>query len=98
MSNIYRKKPVEVEAMEFTYPPSDELLAWIGKDTVRVSKDRHPSAKAEMEIRTLEDGKDGRAKHVATEGDMIIKGIQGEFYACKPDIFDATYERVDNVQ
>ena len=44
------------------------------------------------DIITLEDGDDGRAKHVATEGDWIIKGVQGEFYACKPDIFQSTYE------
>jgi hypothetical protein len=34
-------------------------------------------------------------KHIATEGDWIIKGVQGEFYACKPDIFEQTYEKVE---
>ena len=47
-----------------------------------------------MTIPTLEDGADGRAKHVATIGDWIIRGIQGEYYPCKPDIFAATYEAV----
>jgi len=47
-----------------------------------------------MDIHTLEDGNDGRAKHVATIGDWIIKGVKGEFYPCKPDIFLKTYEPV----
>ena len=32
-------------------------------------------------------------KHICTEGDYIIKGVQGEFYPCKPDIFEQTYEQ-----
>lgn len=45
-----------------------------------------------MDIPTLEDGKDKRAAHVASIGDYIIKGIKGEFYPCKPDIFEQTYD------
>jgi hypothetical protein len=45
-----------------------------------------------LNIPTLEDGKDKRAKHVADIGDYIIKGIKGEFYPCKPDIFKLTYD------
>ena len=56
-------------------------------------KHRHIGAVGEADIFTLEDGFDGRAVHVATEGDWIIKGVQGEFYACKPDIFLETYEK-----
>lgn len=64
-----------------------------GGDSIRnIRKARHPSAKGELDIVTLEDGSDGRAKHVATEGDWIVKGVQGEFYAIKPGIFAATYE------
>lgn len=89
----FRKKPVVIEAVQFTYPPT-ELLRQFCPELKNFRKDRHPNAKAEADIVTLEDGEDGRAKHVATEGDWIIKGVQGEFYACKPDIFDATYEAV----
>lgn len=88
----FRKVPVEIEAVRFTYPPTDELLALCGNHLRNMRKARHPSAKAEVDIVTLEDGSDGRAKHVATEGDWIIKGVKGEFYPCKPDIFAATYE------
>lgn len=91
----FRKKPVEIEAVRFTYPPSDELLKFAGEHIRNVRKDRHPGAVAEADIVTLEDGKDGRAKHVATEGDWIIKGVAGEFYPCKPGIFDATYDPAD---
>ena len=42
-----------------------------------------------LKINTLE------GSHYATFGDMIIKGVNGEFYPCKPDIFDKTYEAVD---
>jgi hypothetical protein len=93
MVAIYRKKPVEIEACQFTYPPKKELLDWCPVLT-NIHKARRPDAKAEADIVTLEDGVDKRAKHVATEGDWIIKGVQGEFYACKPGIFEATYEAV----
>lgn len=51
-------------------------------------------ARGELEIVTLEDGVNLKAAHIATELDYIIKGVHGEFYACKPDIFEKTYERV----
>ena len=87
----FRKKPVVIEAMQFTYPPT-EILEWFCPALTNFRKEQHPGAKAEADIITLEDGNDMRAKHVATEGDWIIKGVQGEFYPCKPDIFAATYE------
>jgi len=89
----YRKKPVVIDAVIFTYPPTDELLLFAGSAISNIKKDRHISAKAEAEISTLEDGKDGQCKHIATEGDYIIKGVNGEFYPCKPDIFHKTYEK-----
>jgi len=90
----FRKKPVVIDAIQFIY--SDEgianLEAFCGKALGNVSKQRHLTAKGEAEIGTLEDGVHLTVKHIATEGDWIIKGVQGEFYACKPDIFEATYE------
>lgn len=92
----YRKKPVTVEAMEFQYTKErmKELKEWMGDSFGRYYKDRHPLAKGELEVRTLEDGDNLKTAHIATEGDYIIKGVQGEFYACKPDIFELTYEQV----
>lgn len=76
----FRKKPVIIEAFQWTGKNTIELLHWINPD---LSKD----AKAcELTIKTLE----GDLK--ASVNDWIIKGIKGEFYPCKPDIFDATYE------
>jgi hypothetical protein len=90
----FRKKPVVIEAVQFTYNEQDMIAvkAFCGSALGNVSKARHPNARAEAEIGTLEDGVHLTVKHIATEGDWIIKGVQGEFYACKPDIFEQTYE------
>ena len=90
----YRKKPVEITAVKFEYPPSEDFMKFLGDAAGNLRKSRHAGALAELEIRTMEDGIDNRCKHVATEGDYIIRGVQGEFYPCKPDIFNATYEPV----
>ena len=91
----YVKKPVEIDAVKFEY--TDECLSllkdWLGSEFKSSGKDRHPAAIGWLEIGTLEDG-DNQVKHIASEGDYIIKGVQGEFYACKPDIFQKTYDKV----
>ena len=92
----FKKKPVIIDAVQFVY--SDEGIAalkeFCGDSLGNIRKERHLSAKGEAEIGTLEDGVHLTVQHIATEGDWIIRGVQGEFYACKPDIFEATYERV----
>ena len=93
----YRKKPVEIEAMQFIYDEQsiDKLKEFCSGNIGNISKARSPDAKAQAEITTLEDGSgECTVKHIATEGDFIIKGVEGEFYACKPDIFVKTYEQV----
>ncbi len=93
---LYRKKPVVIEAKKFVYDieTMNDLRCWMGDCIGLIKKARHPDAKAEMEVGTLEDGVNLTVKHIATEGDFIIKGVHGEFYACKPDIFWETYEPV----
>jgi len=80
----FRKKPVEIEAIQF---PCD------GVKTVELSEFlgwKHDNdCYNYLEIETLE------GMHKATPGDWIIKGVKGEFYPCKPDIFEMTYEPVD---
>jgi hypothetical protein len=90
----YRKKPVVIEAMVFEYSERGlyELQMFCGPALKKYGKERHPSAKGWAWIKTLEDGEGELVKHVATEGDFIIKGVKGEFYPCKPDIFEMTYE------
>lgn len=80
----YIKKPVEIEAMQFldTTESIEELSDFTGKE-IRVDyQDRNNPC---LKIETLE----GTMK--ASVGDYIIKGVKGEFYPCKPDIFEATY-------
>jgi hypothetical protein len=79
----YRKKPVVIEAMQFTGSNQVEAAAWMG-----CSFPERTSEYAVLEINTLE----GTMR--VSPGDWIIKGVKGEFYPCKPDIFEATYEAV----
>lgn len=79
----YRKKPVVIEAVLIS-PYMDHLqslLEWIGSSG-RMGPD------GSIFIKTLEGTMTG------VTGDYIIKGVQGEFYPCKPDIFEQTYESV----
>jgi hypothetical protein len=82
----YRKKPVVIEAMQLTHESFAEVQAWCGgKHWIK------PPLRAVvgMTIETLE-GTMG-----AKFGDFIIRGVKGEFYPCKPDIFAATYDPVE---
>ncbi len=80
----YRKLPVEVDAMAFTGDNADEVLAWIG------DCDPHAHAWKVSERGIVISTLEGEMR--ADPADWIIRGLRGEFYPCKPDIFDATYE------
>ena len=92
----YRKRPVAIEAMILTRHNVAEVAAWCGGRVVReVSPRDHTDVYIALDIPTLEGvmraqtmDPSGRYPH----GDVVIRGVQGEFYPCKPDIFDATYE------
>lgn len=73
----YRKKPVVIEAVQFRNN-FNEIEEFVGGDAAFKS--------GELIVATLE----GPLR--AAPNDWIIKGVKGEFYPCKPDIFDATYE------
>ena len=86
----YRKKPIEIEAWQFTgmFDTDPTQPEWVrdyrlGSAEIRLSQD------GKLRVPTLE------GDIYATRGDWIIKGIQGECYPCKPDIFEATYDVVD---
>lgn len=98
--SFYRKKPVVVEAFQMTKErrmdncdwPYWLHLAWNGDRGAsgtlqRVDMDA-PMPDA-LEIVTLE------GVHLVQFDDFIIKGVKGELYPCKPDIFEATYEKAD---
>lgn len=100
----FRKKPVEVDGIKWTGENTFEVVTFIdGKkpntSTVHGSDkfDQYCDIVLEkgLTIKTLEDGPDGRAAHVASVGDYIVKGVAGEFHAVKPSIFAETYELVE---
>jgi len=88
MSNVrkFRKKPVVIEAMEvprIDTPTAAKVTAWCHAAYVRAS-DKH------LVISTLE------GEMSVSAGDFIIKGVNGEFYPCKPDIFAKTYDAAES--
>jgi len=90
----YRKKPVEVEALQWDGSNLHEMIEFVGDSlTYDILDTAWQVGKGIphvfLTIKTLE----GDMK--ASKGDYIIKGVNGEFYPCKPDIFEKTYEKVD---
>lgn len=83
----YRKKPVVIEAEVFknTTESLDKLSDFMGD--LRVSYEDNDNPK--LLIDTLE------GTMIASVGDYIIRGVNGEYYPCKPDIFNKTYEEVE---
>ena len=82
----YRKRPIVIEAI--LVPNKSEEAYAVRDHLKRLGADIDLSLVPGMTIRTLEG-----TMH-ASPGDYIIKGVQGEFYPCKPDIFEQTYEVV----
>jgi len=101
--SFYRKKPVVIEAVQLGWDTWSEICdfasvgqlsdgkpmgCYINEAGEAVEEFPGQPAKIGLWIPTLE------GLMVATEGDWIIKGVSGEFYPCKPDIFEQTYELV----
>lgn len=103
MTAKFRKKPVVVEAMLWDGGNADEIVQWVqgGWDRptpfaqneghgIWIKQKAFPDESQNclwfLVIPTME------GDHEAAPGDWIIKGVKGEFYPCKPDIFAATYE------
>lgn len=86
---LYRTKPVVKEAIQFNGENAKEICDWSGISVsispVLEPSDINPSG-VYLQIKTLE------GVMTANLGDYIIKGLRGEFYPCKPDIFEKTYE------
>ena len=84
MIKKYKKKPVIIEAVQWTGDNIDEIIKFCGDSlTFKGSKP------FKVYINTLE------GRHICSPHDYIIKGVQGEFYPCKPDIFERIYEEID---
>lgn len=84
----FRKKPVVIEAIKYQAElGNNRVVNWLAQQNANISD--WAFFDGEITIPTLE----GSMK--ASDGDWIIRGIKGEFYPCKSDIFEATYEPVN---
>lgn len=84
MKNLYRKKPVIIEAIRYDGKNMYEIVKFVGVNCAILREPQKP-----VLINTLE------GSMTANPGDWIIKGVKGEFYPCKPEIFEETYEAVN---
>ena len=91
----YRKKPVVIDAMRFSGRNFKAIFEWVGQwhqldngPGMWQVVDHGGRKLPQLEIETLE------GNHIAGKGDWILRGIKGEFYPCKHDIFVETYEDV----
>lgn len=84
----YRKKPIVIEAVQVSRKYFSNALVFIGANVGQYNTGEFAEDGCYIEIPTLE------GTMTADEGDWIIKGVKGEFYPCKPGIFEATYEKV----
>lgn len=83
MIQKYRKRPVVIEAVQYHADNYQECVNFIGAENLNADSSDNGRR---IIIKTLE------GKMTATPGDFIIKGVRGEFYPCKPDIFEKTYD------
>jgi hypothetical protein len=85
MISKYVKKPVVVEAVKYTGQNKNEIQSFVGKELVQ-------RLDGSLQIETLE------GIMCANVGDYVIKGVSGEFYPCKPIIFNKTYDLVEQTE
>ena len=87
----FQKRPIVIEARQSTGTPESnrDIIDWTRDSRTPASMDDHPERGKCLTISTLE------GVHWVLPGDWVIRGVQGEFYPCKPDIFAQTYEAVD---
>jgi hypothetical protein len=100
MKALYKKKPVIIEAIQLNWKNWNDVCKFLGSIISESNPGRDVETFSdtcgesrpyiELTIPTLE------GNHIAKHGDYIIKGIKSEFYPCKPDIFNATYEKCQN--
>lgn len=88
-----RKKPVEIETIQWKEINLEEIL----KFCPLAAYEKMASGQYMLVIETLESNKEAKTRHAASVNDWIIKGIKGEFYPCKPDIFDKTYDIIEEI-
>lgn len=89
----YKSKPVIIEAIEWAGDNLEEIKKFVGDEAEKVfTYGPAPGTKDDiLLINTLE------GQMTASNGDFIIKGTIGEFYPCKPEVFNAKYEKVEDL-
>jgi len=85
----YRKKPVVIEAQQFTFEAKNQVYSWATSKQMNVQPSVDHTGNPVLRIPTLE------GEMTAPLNDFIICGVNGELYPCKPDIFEKTYEPVE---
>lgn len=88
---MYRSKAAVIDAVKFTYPPTEELRAFLGERMGPCSKARHPTALAQLQILDPSGG----TMHAVIEGNYIIREANGGLASLSASMFAATYESVD---
>lgn len=83
---MFRKKPVMIEAVQFDGRNASEIRTFMGGTGGEFGLPADETGLPAYVIPTLE------GKMVAAAGDWIIRGVKGEFYPCKPAVFEASYE------
>lgn len=84
----YRKKPVEVDAIQWTGDNVQEVLEFLGDDYIGHTAERHINGNSLIYVQSREGRVEGR------RGCMIMRGVEGEHYVCDINIFNKTYEKV----
>ena len=85
----YRKKPVVIEAIQFFDQPEELINIQEFMGNIDITIDYKDFDDPKLKIETLE------GVMYASLGDYIVKGVKREFYPCKPDIFELTYEKIN---
>ena len=86
----YKKKPIEVEAIKFDGTNHREILKFIYPSMTETGLEGAEKMKLPIVIETLEGDMN------VSVGDYVIRGVQGELYPCKPDIFEQTYQTISS--
>lgn len=85
----YRKLPVVIDAIQYSEKNGPEIVEWSEHNIKEISY-TNPDIYKSLQIKTPEGIMSG------VKGDYIIRGVNGEYYPCKPDIFEKTYEKVED--
>lgn len=95
MTKTFVKKPISVQAIQWTGHNYAEIVDFVGKDGVDLFYSCEKSVLVPMLVIYAPSDITDEGDHLVRVGNWIIKGIKGEFYPCKPDVFEQTYEEVN---